>query len=464
MYTDFPMSYFLDAFADELIKTAAKDPPKEKAHKQKPSILRRAANLGLAGAAGYGAYRYGRKVKLSKDPLLRAMQEKAKGRLTHIDALEVGDKRSTGIAKRIKEYRRGVDEIIEENPRQWERGYDAMEYPMWERGAKKLPKGALERAAGKKKKKIEGAIHTIGQPSQAQKYDAGLNLDSSAEDLLRIGASKLEEAKYFGRAGGMAKSERAEGMVNKLRSGSGPMSEVEQLDKLQAALKKKFPKGYVVKPVSSEASSGVPTHNQRWGDLLLGKGDPEHAKWVRGVLKKPKDFMFQEYISIAKEKPLLTRTPKIADKAGRSIKVRGEVPSEYRVHVMGGKVVPGGSSHRWALGRELNPFRRKEIKEMEKFVQDNVNQLPKSRTGIPMAMDVVKTTDGKWRIIESNPGRSGFLVPDQTGALSGAPHAVYKAVTGRSSKPAAAAKGLAAGAATALAAGQVNKGGIPPEA
>jgi len=452
----------LQAFADELEKVAAQD--SEDPKKSKKSILRRAAELGLAGAAGYGAYRYGRKVKLSKDPLLRAMQEKSKGRLTHIDALDPGKARATGVKKKLKEYSRGVDEIIEETPRQWQRRYEAVEYPMWHEGRSKLPKGALEEAAGKRQKRVEGATHAIGYPSQLHGYKSDLPLGSSTEDILRIGSNKIEEANYFGRAGGMAKSERADKMVEKLKSGSGPMSDAEQLDKLQASLKRRFPNGYVIKPVSSSASGGVPTHNQRWADLLAGKGDPEHAKWVKDALKNPKEYMFQEYIPIAKEKALFARPPKKPGEAGQRIQFRGEVPSEYRVHVFGGKVVPGASSHRWAMGREFNPLQRKSMKEMEKFVQDNIEKLPESRRGMPMALDVAKTTDGKWRIIEANPGgESGFLIPDIAKTPTLAPHAVYKAITGRSSKPIATAQGIAAGAVTANVAGRVGEGGVPVE-
>jgi hypothetical protein len=459
------MSHFMNAFADELIKTAAKDPPKEKGKKKKPSILRRAATLGLGAAAGYAGYRYARKVRLSKDPLLRAMQEKSKGRLTHIDALDAGQKKTTGLRKKVNQHLRGVDEIIEETPKQWERGYEAMEYPMWHEGRRRLPKGAREAAGGKRKRKVEGATHAIGYPSQLERYKSDLRLGSNAEEILRSGSNKLEEAKFFAGAGGMAKSERADNMVRAIKGGGGPMSDGEKLDRLQASLRKRFPKGYVVKPVSGAASGGVPTHQQKWSELLKGKGDPEHARWVQDTLKNPKDYMFQEYIPIAKNKAMFATPPKSAGKVGRNIKIHGDVPSEYRVHVFGGRVVPGGSSHRWAAGQEMNPFRRKEFKEMEKFVQDNVDKLPKSRTGVPMAMDVAKTTDGKWRIIESNPGgESGFLIPDKSKTLTMAPHAVYKAVTGRSSKPVAAATGLAAGAATAVAAGQVSKGGVPPEA
>ena len=61
-----------------------------------------------------------------------------------------------------------------------------------------------------------------------------------------------------------------------------------------------------------------------------------------------------------------------------------------------------------------------------------------------------------------NPGgRSGFLAPDVTKAVGMAPHATYKAITGRSSQLASGAKGVAAGGAATVAAHKAMSSGSP---
>jgi len=437
------MRPFLFGFSDELVKCSSRSDDKRHS-------WRRTLALGAGAAAAYGAYRHARKVRLSDNPLLRALQSRAKGRLTHIDALDANVHPARGVRKKLKELVRGVDEIIEETPAKWERRYRHIEYPVWHEGKTKLPPRAVERASGKRRPRIRGAVHAIGYPSQALGYKSDLRLGSNLTDILRLGGSKLEEAKYLARTGAVAKTESATAAVRSaIGSGKRKLNAAEKLDALQRTLAKKFPKGYVLKPVSGAASGGVPTHQQRWASLLRG-GDPEHARWVRDVLKNPQKYVVQEYIPIAKERALFVKTPKSGGKA-RKIQLGRTVPYEYRVHVVGGKVVPGASLHRWAVGREVNPFRRREIREMEAFVQDTLNKLPRKSRGVPMAIDVAKLKNGGWKIIEANPGgESGFLIPDVTKTVSKAPHAVYKAVTGRSSKAEASAKALGAGGAASL--------------
>jgi hypothetical protein len=377
------MEPFLAGFADELVKVAAKE----------KSRLRKLVTLGAGAGAAYGVYRYGRKVRLAKDPMLRSMQRKAKGRLTHVEELETGIKPAAGVRKKVKEAVRGIDELIEETPKQWRSRWEG-----YQRGE-----------PIKKVRKVEGAVHSMGEPIAHRAYPSDLPLAKRFKQILRVA--------------------------------------------LQARLNKKFPQGYVIKPVVGEASGGVPTHQTRFADLLAGKGAPQHKKWMSDMLDDPTDYMVQEYIPIARERVLLSKPPFAAGRAGRKVRLGKEVPAEYRVHVFGGKVIPGASSHRWAIGQEIH--RRGKFRELDKFVQENIDKLPASRVHMPMALDVARTADGKWRIIEANiGGQSGFLTPDTTRTLSMAPHAVYRGITGRSSKPAATVKGLLAGGAATAAASQ----------
>lgn len=427
------MNQLRASFGEELVKLAA-TPPKEK----KRSLLGKAVTLGLGGAAAYGAYRYGRKVRLSKDPLLRQMQSKSKGKLTHVDILDDGGVPATGLKKKLHEARRGVDEIIAEP-------YDTF----IKRHEKVIAGEPVEKV-----RHVEGALHAMGRPSQHKGYSSDNPLAHGIKRVTDLGENKMLEAEYFKNVPGMAKSESAAKYVKKAPGGDP----ATQLDELQATLSKKYPNGYVVKPIEGAASGGVPTHNARFADILAGKGNKAHKEWMEEMLEDPSDYMVQEYIPIAKSMATFAKPPLATGQAARKIQLHKQVPDEFRVHVFGGKVVRGASSHRWAAGQEL--YKRKQFRELDQFVQDAVNKLPDKGVGTPMAFDVVKDTKGKWRIIEANVGgESGFLAPEASGASVRAPQAVYKAVTGRSSKPEAAVKGVAAGGATIAGSNILSSGG-----
>lgn len=431
------MNRFRASFGDELVKVAAKDEPKKKR-----SILRKALTLGLGGAAAYGAYRYGRKVRLSKDPLLRRMQEQSGGRLSVVDVIP---KEMEGLArphKGVERVFRGADEVIE------------------------IPEAAARARAGQviagkaEPKKIKGAIQTAADPYELKGIKSDLPLSSTPREFYKEIPDKLREAKYLEATGIGARSESAGAFLPKARS-SAPGGDAAALDAMQASLAKKFPNGYVVKPIEGSYAPGVPTHEHRWADILGAKGNPEHRKWMQGMLKKPDDYMVQEFIPIAKERALIARPPVKPGESARRFQLGAQVPTEYRVHVYGGKVIPGGSVHRWAGGSELSPLRRREIMAMEREVQRAVSKLPENRMNIPMAMDVVKTTDGKWRIIEANIGtQSGFMGP-QIGKVpipSKPAQALYKAVTGRQSQLEAGIKATGAGVGTTAVASEMMSG------
>lgn len=431
------MNQFRASFGDELVKIAAKE------KKKKKSLLRKAVTVAAGGAAAYGAYRYGRKIRLSKDPLLRRMQEKAKGRSSIVDVLPAGSEKLKRPPKEIERIFRAGDDL-----------HEIPEAAAIDR-ANKVMVGKAEPL------KIKGAIQTAADPHELKGIKSDLALSSTPKEFAegKI-ADKLQEAKYLEATGIGAKSESAAGYMEKVKAGA-PKSDMAALDELQATLSKKYPNGYVVKPIGEAYAPGVPTHKQRFADILGPNGNPEHKKWMRGVLDKSDDYMVQEYIPIAKERGLLAKRPVKPGEAARKVRLGGEVPTEYRVHVYGGKVVPGATVHRWAGGAELNPFRRKEIQQMEAEIQKAIGKLPGNRTKIPMAMDVVKDTSGKWRIIEANIGtQSGFMGP-QVGRVpipSKPAHALYKATTGRQSKLEAGLKATAAGVGGTAAAAKMTSG------
>ena len=92
--------------------------------------------------------------------------------------------------------------------------------------------------------------------------------------------------------------------------------------------------------------------------------------------------------------------------------------NEYRVHVLGGKVVPYGTSHRGSLvGNMLTsllPFRLPSTNKVESFAQQVADSMKgRARSGL-YGMDIgIERASGKPFLIETNPttstGASGFL-------------------------------------------------------
>jgi ATP-grasp domain, R2K clade family 3 len=440
---------FLTGFADELVKLAATgqvsvDPSKAGAKKKdEPSILRRIAPVALGLGAGYGAFRLGRRIRYSSNPELARIQRASKGRLTHVEALEPGQAPSTKVEMLRKRFLRGVDEVIEEPAKKWKKRYEHFEYPAWHEGMRPSPK-AHKRIG--KATPVEGAVMTMGYPSQALGFKGDINLTKNVGETLRLGGSKIDEAAYVNRSvkDVMPQTKAVQDAVLKAKQG-GPKSSAEVLDRLQADLSKRYPNGYVIKPINEAASGGVPTHKDRFAEILAGKGNQNHQLWMQRLLKSPDEFLVQEYIPIKQQRHLLTYPPLVPGRTRKGVRVGAEAPAEWRAHVVGGQVVPGASVHRWAIGKSLNPVSRAERKEMEAFLQKAVDQLPASRKGIPMGVDVAKDAKGKWRIIELNAGgESNYLRPDQMAPLPGAAWATAKAITGRQSVGEAAVKGTGA--------------------
>ena len=387
---------------------------------------RNSLGLGVGTVAGVGAYLLGRRVKLSKDPVLRAMQVKSKGNLTHLDVLP---KEMEGVQRPPLEglFRGGKVVSMSE-----------------EEAAKRS--AAIARGEAQPLQ-IRGAIQTAASPDELRAVQSDLPLSTTPKEFMSGELrGKLREAEYLRPTGIAAKSESAAPYLK-----TRDPDDMKTLDALQEQLSAQYPKGYVVKPTMGSFAPGVPTHEHRFADILQGKGSPEHQQWMKELLRDPDKYMVQEHVPIAKERALLSSPPVKPGEKSRRLQVGAEVPVEYRVHAYGGRVVPGASVHRWAGGSELSPLRRKEIREMENVVQGAIDKLPVNREGIPMAMDVVRTPSGEWRIIEGNIGtQSGFMGP-QVGRFplpSKPGHALYKAVTGRQSPLEAGIKATAVGGAT----------------
>ena len=88
----------------------------------------------------------------------------------------------------------------------------------------------------------------------------------------------------------------------------------------------------------------------------------------------------------------------------------GGTAKEFRVHVIDGKVVPYATSGRGSVLGAL-PFRTRNHGLAEKSLQEQLRTIDPKKLKGTWGMDVMKTRDGKFRVVETNPttaGGSGF--------------------------------------------------------
>jgi len=210
---------------------------------------------------------------------------------------------------------------------------------------------------------------------------------------------------------------------------------------LKKLLDKKFPRGWVLKRAYDTATTK--------SFLITEKTD---IKAALQDFNDYKEIFYQERDRIINENPgantdTITRLLKNFDKPGHhSNKLfRGAKPflgfrvammlkkpywtiaqekipqiiREYRVEVLGGKVLGSGSTVYRYQGTptesdfdENSLLIRDEVSEIEKFVQEQfLDKIPEKLRGIPMGLDIAVVEPGIFKIIETNPGgNSGFLV------------------------------------------------------
>lgn len=415
----------------------------------------------LGGAAGTAAL-YGllRRVRLSKNPALRKIQEAAKGKLTGIEergsamgmlanhapklpqSIQTWLKNKTGIddirdimvalpthwQKRLLKLTRGVDDVRFTDP-----ALEAELEPILHRLTRN-PKAVSPITP----EKIEGGLFNFRPPEHHLMFRGSANPTGNVRDTRLLEDKALETRvmqEYMPEV-----SPKLYGTPKKF------IQPNESAEVLQQRLQAMHPEGYIIKPRFGAAAGDVLTNKHNLQELAQGGG--QRQEWITDMLKKPDDYIVQSRLPILTEKRMPIWGKKYHPGAA-------ELPVEYRVHTVGGRIIPGAMIRRYPTTGALNPFktwleRRRLIRE----IQPQFDKLPaKYRDELSMALDVAKTSKG-FKLIETNPGgQSGFLAPDYIGIPSTAPHQVYKAITGRTSKPMAVAKALTGGGAIATATG-----------
>lgn len=240
------------------------------------------------------------------------------------------------------------------------------------------------------------------------------------ELLSRIENNKWEEAKLmmasvpdaFPKTENMADILAAEGLTDSLKG--SPL----HLRKLSGLLRERYPQGFFLKPIAGFNSAGTfPTEKT---DFAV-----DYQNYLSNVKPKLERFLKKTGDPVGAHLELkglenysgrvldyLTTRPEIVIIQEKLEPVFGSDHRaiEYRVHVMEGQVLSGGTQNRWEDGRFISA---EEISRVEEFTQATINRLPKKMRKMCFALDVLKTQNGTFKIIELNAGgESGYLYPD----------------------------------------------------
>tara|TARA_R110000868_G_scaffold188768_2_gene431524 strand:- start:2048 stop:8605 length:6558 start_codon:yes stop_codon:yes gene_type:complete len=213
----------------------------------------------------------------------------------------------------------------------------------------------------------------------------------------------------------------------------------------------KLNKGYIAKLKSGSQTRYVVTH-----DMIKGH-DPKHPLLSehKAFRKHVKATMpdFDAAASALNSHPgykrwLVDQAVRHPNKFVQQQKI--DIAKEYRVHVMDGKSLSINSGRHGVIKGVLGGANKEASIAAEKLLK-NVHPSVK---GNMMAMDLAKDKKGAWHVIETNTGAdSGFLShsPASMGDMLDfrGPHQLYKRITGRYAKSAAAAGGIAAAGVTA---------------
>ncbi len=210
---------------------------------------------------------------------------------------------------------------------------------------------------------------------------------------------------------------RTENLAKLLASNGFQRAQASDLTWIQKMLQERYPRGYFLKTVSGFFSAGnLPTEKTdlvnvhrkfvkdvkplleetlaRTGDItethleLMGLPNYE-GRVIDALLEHPETVIIQEKIDVV---------------------ISRGVVDEYRLHVADGKVIRGATQHRWDDARLVT---RESLAEVDRFAQNALDRLPPAMRRMSYALDVMRTRDGGFQIIELNPGgESGYLYPE----------------------------------------------------
>lgn len=241
------------------------------------------------------------------------------------------------------------------------------------------------------------------------KYNPGLINGHIAQAM----ENKYVEAKFF--------EEFAPGAMPKTRLLSQVVGKGDDAVEVAARLNKEFPNGWILKGVWDLGTEGM---------LVTDKMD------VAGEIQKYRASDFEAFRKKLDADPRLKEAgleyylkelsahpayqgwrieQMLKDASLFIVQDRMDIAKEFRVEVIGGKVLGQGSTidryaYKVGYDRRKSNVTDEDIRRIEKFTQDVVDKLPAELRGTPFAFDIAMKKDGGFGMVESNPGNnSNFL-------------------------------------------------------
>lgn len=242
------------------------------------------------------------------------------------------------------------------------------------------------------------------------KYNPGLNNRFIAQAL----ENKYAEAKFF--------EEFTPGVMPKTKLLGDVVGKSAGAEEVAKRLSQEFPNGWILKGVWDLGTEGA---------LITDKMD------VAAELKKYREGDFDEFKKTLDADPELKRAgieyyqKELASHPGYQgwrvtqalekgkltiVQDRMDIAKEFRVEVIGGKVLGGGSTidryaYKVGYNSKKSNVTKADITRVEKYVQKEiVDKLPPQLRGTPFAFDIALKKDGTYGMVESNPGsNSNFL-------------------------------------------------------
>jgi hypothetical protein len=248
-------------------------------------------------------------------------------------------------------------------------------------------------------------------------------------DILKlIESDKWEEAKILMAAVPDA-FPRTENLADVIRAiGDNPaLSDPQKLERLSQELKRRYPEGFFLKPISGFSSDGTFPSDKSDFDAVYesfihdvkpvierrlketgGDSDTVHLE-----LKRMPNYSGRVLEQLLAHPEQVIVQAKISPAFGAVVRTaEGPKPLivEFRVHVVEGKVLVGATETRW---EDLRSVSGSTYAEVEAFAQHVVNRLPPAMRKMCFGMDVMKTADGRYKVVELNGGgESAYLYPD----------------------------------------------------
>jgi len=238
------------------------------------------------------------------------------------------------------------------------------------------------------------------------KYNPGLTNHLIALAL----ENKYVEAKFF--------EDLIPGVMPNTKLLNEVIGKTTDINKITKKLNASFPSGWIMKGIWDLGTEGMLISNEmdlakeieiyKRSDFEVRRkrllSDPEWKnigeEYFLAELRKFKGYKGWKILQLLKNRTQFLVQEKM------------DIRTEYRVEVLGGKVLGNGSTidrYAYKTDYKIKPD-PKEVRRVEKYVTKIIKKLPTELQGTPFAFDIAVSSKGKLMVVESNPGsNSNFL-------------------------------------------------------